>query len=153
MRPTWDQLFIKIAQEVSERSTCARLKVGSVLVRDNRIISMGYNGSAEGLDHCIDHWNDHYKNNTKHNSFLEFLKSDEFYKLHHKWAETHEIHSEQNVIAFSAKNGIETNDSILYVTYSPCIHCAKIISQAGIKEVKYLNKYDRENEGIKFLEN
>ena len=49
MRPTWDQLFIKIAKEVSDRSTCMRIKVGCVLVRDNRIISMGYNGSAEKI--------------------------------------------------------------------------------------------------------
>lgn len=154
MRPTWDQLFIKIAKEVSDRSTCMRIKVGCVLVRDNRIISMGYNGSAENAEHCEEHWKKYYQENEVNCfNFHEFSKTTQFYQLHHEWAETHEVHAEQNAIAYAAKNGISTRDSILYVTYSPCIHCAKLISQASIKEVRFLHKYDRDCEGIKFLEN
>lgn len=150
MRPTWDELFIKIAEDVAEKSSCSRIKVGSVLVKDQRIISMGYNGSFPGSEHCEDHWKNHCVDNDI--SYSEFLQSEEFKSLHHEWATKNEIHSEQNLIAYAAKNGISPKESTLYITYSPCIHCAKLISQAGINEVKYLNQYDRDQEGIKFLE-
>ncbi len=156
-RPSWDEMFIKIAETVATRSTCARIQVGCVLVRDNRIISIGYNGShPEGI-HCCDHWEQEYSELSKlpmfpHKTLNDFYSSPEFYKSHHEWAELNELHAEQNMLAFSSKNGIATHDTTLYTTTACCIHCAKLISQAGIKEVKYLHKYDRECEGITFLE-
>ncbi len=152
-RPTWDQLFIKIAQEVAERSTCCKIQVGSVLVKNNRIISIGYNGSHPSSQHCDEHWEEFYREYaTASSKSLEvFLKSSHFYELHHEWAEKNEIHAEQNCIIAAAKTGISTDGSTLYVSYSPCVHCAKIISQAGIVSVKYLIEYERDSRGIEFL--
>ena len=160
LRPSRDEMFMNIAKQVSERSTCYRIQVGCVLVRDDRIISIGYNGASPGSEHCDKWWDDFYAKlvedlefKNKFPTLEDFITSKEFFEEHHIWGETHEIHAEQNVIAYAAKNGISTKDSTLYVTYSPCIHCSKLISQAGIKEVKYLLEYNRDLEGIKFLEN
>ena len=151
-RPTWDEMFIKIAQEVAERSTCCRIQVGSVLVKNNRIISIGYNGSHPTGQHCDEHWEEYFDSYPRSGTTLDqFLNSENFFKMHHEWAEKNEIHAEQNCIIAAAKTGISTDGSTLYVTYSPCVHCAKIISQAGIISVKYLIEYERDSRGIEFL--
>jgi len=156
-RPPWDQTFLVIAHEVSKRSTCARMQAGAVLVKDNRIISMGYNGSPPDSEHCRDHWVDHWVNSDQLQKkfwglYSDFIESEEFYSLHHEWSVYNEIHAEQNAILFAAKNGIKTDNSTLYVTHSPCIDCAKSISQAGIIKVVFSSKYDRSSQGIEFLQ-
>jgi len=139
MRPSWEQIFVQITELIAKRSTCIRLQVGAVLVRDNRIISMGYNGVTSGHEHC----NEIFKNET--------VNSEEFKKKHAEFSKN-EIHAESNAIAFSAKEGQSTNDCDLYVTHAPCIDCAKLIVQSGIKNVYYINEYDRNSFGIDFLE-
>ena len=150
-----NKLFSKIAELVAEQSTCCRLKVGAILVKDNRIISMGFNGVASNQTHCEDYFyalfNKQYKFMFK--SYEEFLSSDIFYNLHGEFSNKNELHAEQNAIAYAAKSGISTEDSSIYVTYSPCIHCAKIIASCGIKKVFFNNLYDRSQDGILFLKN
>ena len=134
--------FIEIAEKISEQSTCCRLKVGCILVNDGRIISIGYNGSPSNTEHCENHF-----------SKEDMKDYSAFRKNHHEWSDMHELHAETNAILFAAKEGISTKNSILYVTDSPCIHCAKIIVSAGIKQVIYKNKYDNCTYGIDFLKN
>ena len=114
MRPNWDEYFKKITLVTAERSPCERLHVGCVLVKDNRIISQGYNGFLPGCPH---------KSIVRDN---------------HEQAT---VHAEQNAIADCAKRGVNCSDSIAYITHYPCIICARILFASGIKEIKYINDY------------
>ena len=119
-RPSWDEYFMRTASLVSERSTCLRRAVGAVLVKDKQILSTGYNGAPSGITHC---------------EITGCLRM----KLHVPSGERHEIcrglHAEQNVLLQAALYGISVKDSTIYVTNQPCIICAKMIINAGIKEV------------------
>lgn len=119
-RPDWDEYFMRIAQLVSERSTCLRRKVGAVLVKDKRILATGYNGAPTGVPHCEE---------------VGCIRA----KLKVPSGERHELcrglHAEQNAIIQAAYHGVSIKDSIIYVTCHPCSVCAKMIINAGIKEV------------------
>jgi dCMP deaminase len=119
--------FIKTAFLLAENSKCVSHHVGSVIVKDDRIISMGYNGSPPGLPNCN-----------------EVFDPNNFDRAEHsKWSGDHEIHAEMNAIAFAAKNYVEVDGCDMYSTISPCNECLKNISMTGIKNVYYLYKYDR----------
>lgn len=147
------RLFIKMAELVAEQSTCCRLQVGAVLVKDNRVISIGFNGTPTGQTHCEDNFRKVYEEKYRQRfaTFDDFLASSVFYDLHGKWSVSSELHAEQNAISFAAKNGIATEGATVYVTFSPCVHCAKVIASAGIKKVFYKEIYDRSQEGLVFL--
>ena len=119
-RPSWDEYFKEIVQVTAKRSPCERLKVGCLLVKDNRIIAQGYNGFLPGCSHKSIVVDDH---------------------------EQATIHAEQNAICDCAKRGSSCNDSIAYVTHYPCINCTKILCASGIKKIKFLNDY-RNNEVV-----
>ncbi|MBR2864662.1 MAG: hypothetical protein IKC13_00060 [Elusimicrobiaceae bacterium] len=148
------KLFSKMAELVAGQSTCCRMQVGAVLVKDNRVISIGFNGTPTGQEHCEDHFEALYQTAfvQEYPSFEEYRQSRTFYDAHGKWSIENELHAEQNAILFAAKNGIATAGSTLYVTYSPCVHCAKVIVTAGISRVFYKNLYDRSQDGIVFLD-
>ena len=150
-RPSWDTLFIKIAEDVALRSTCIRLSVGAVIVNNNRIVSIGYNGSLPNSKHCVDHFIDIYNSKVSTITLDEWLKTKEFLDLHLDWSNRHELHAEQNAIIFAAKKGISIENTTLYVTTSPCIICSKLIAQSGIIRVVYKNEYDREQDGLQLL--
>jgi len=128
MRINRETMFMRIANIVSERSTCSRLKVGAVLVKDSRIISTGYNGAPKGLPHCED-------------SGCE-MENDSCIRT---------VHAEANVIAFAAKNGIVTDGATLYTTTAPCYTCSKLLVNAGISKVVFENEY-RIKKGLRLLE-
>ena len=117
-RLSWDQYFMAQANLVALRSTCARLNVGAVIVRENRIIASGYTGSVNDGDHCIDKG---------------------CYIVDGHCVRT--VHAEANALLQCAKFGVATNDTEIYVTHFPCIHCCKQIIQAGIKKVYYEHDY------------
>jgi len=125
-RPTWDQYFMKAAFLVSERSTCLRRKVGAVLFTDKRILATGYNGAPSGISHC-----------DQKGCLREKLKVPS--------GQRHEIcrglHAEQNVILQAAFHGVSAQNSSLYITNAPCSICAKMILNAGIKEVIIFDEY------------
>ena len=113
-RVNWETYFMNIANEVATRSTCDRKYVGAVIVREKTILSTGYNGSIKGLPHC-----------------------DE---AGHEMVDGHCVrttHAEANAIVQAAKNGVEINQSEIYVTASPCYNCFKLIANAGIKTIYY----------------
>jgi len=122
-----NKFFMNTATGLAKLSKCVSFQVGAVIVRDERIISMGYNGSPKGYLNCCDKFN-------KEN----FNRKD-----HHKWSNIYEIHAELNAILFAAKNGISLDGCVMYVTFKPCDQCIKNIIQSGIKKVIYLNEYDK----------
>lgn len=117
-RPSFPEIFMKEAELWSERSTCNRLAVGAVIVRDNRTVAQGYNGSISGHPHCCDAGDLMYEGGCKRT-----------------------IHAEMNALMMCAKLGIATEGATLYVTHYPCPDCMKHINQAGIKTVVYKEMY------------
>lgn len=142
-----------MAELVADQSTCCRMHVGAVLVKDNRVISIGFNGTASGQEHCEDYFAKVYQAQYSQEfpSFEDYHASRTFYDEHGKFSNENELHAEQNAILFAAKNGISTTGSTLYVTVSPCIHCAKVIVAAGITRVFFKTLYDRSQDGLIFL--
>ena len=134
-RPNWDEYFMKVAFLVCERSTCLRRRVGAVLVKDRQILATGYNGAPKGIQHC---------------ESTGCLRE----KLGIPSGQRHEIcrglHAEQNVILQAASFGISTKESTLYITSTPCSICAKMIINAGIKEVVVDSEYP-DKMAIEFL--
>ena len=122
-RPSWDQYFKDIVTVTSKRSPCHRLQVGCLLVKDNRIISQGYNG---------------YLPNCPHTSIV---------RDNHEQAT---IHAEQNALCDCAKRGVSSENSTAYITHYPCIICMRLLCASGIKEIKYLNNY-KNDELVKYF--
>ena len=113
-RISWDDYFMKAATLASIRSPCERLKVGCVLVKNNRLISMGYNGFLAGTDHrSIVRWG-------------------------HEQAT---IHAEINAITDAAKRGVSIDDAVAYITHYPCINCFKALASSGVKKIYYQVDY------------
>lgn len=150
-----DAFFIQMATLVSEQSSCCRVKVGSVLVRDTRVISIGYNGTPKAQIHCEDFFKKLYKQkySKKYKNLEAYKKSQTFFDEHGQWSIKYELHAEQNAISFAAKHGIRTEDADLYITLAPCVSCAKTIIASGIKRVFYKEPYDRSQDGLDFLKN
>jgi dCMP deaminase len=113
-RISWDEYFSEICEVTAKRSPCDRLKVGCVLVKDNRIISQGYNGFLPGCPH------------------------DSIVRDGHEQAT---VHAEQNAIADCAKRGVSCDEATAYVTHYPCIICARLLLASGIRCIKYINNY------------
>ena len=124
-----DQALIDIAGIIGESGTCTRLQVGAVLTYGRRIISTGYNGAPAGMSHCV-----HDKSSLAVNTTCPIA-----------------VHAEANVIAFAARNGVKTFASVLYTTHSPCLTCARLLINAGVKEVIFEHQY-RDLSGIRELE-
>ena len=126
VRPSWDDYFMKIAMLVSERSTCLRHHVGAIVVKDRRVITTGYNGAAAGTKDCLE---------------LGCLRN----QLGIPSGERHEIcraiHAEQNAIIQASRYGESIMGGTIYCTHSPCIICAKMMINAGIKRIVVYLKY------------
>ena len=126
LRPSWDEYFLEVAGLVSRRSTCLRRSVGAVLVKDKKILATGYNGAPSGIKHCLD---------------IGCIRE----KLKIPSGQRHELcqglHAEQNVLLQAALYGISTKSSILYITNQPCAICAKMLINAGIKEIVISDGY------------
>jgi len=125
-RPSWDSYFMSIAHVVATRGNCLRRKVAAVVVSDNRIISTGYNGTPRKVTNCFAGGCPRCAGDAPSGSSLE---------------ECICVHAEQNAICQAAYYGIRLADSTIYVTISPCLTCAKLIINAGIKEVVYGGDY------------
>jgi dCMP deaminase len=125
-RPDWNEYFMDIVGLVSRRSTCLRRHVGAVLVKDKRILASGYNGVPTGVRHCVD---------------TGCLRE----QLDVPSGERHELcrglHAEQNAIIQAALHGVSTKNAVMYCTNHPCIICSKMIINAGIVGIYYLEGY------------
>ena len=118
--PTWDDYFLTMARHAATRSTCLRRKVGAVAVLDRHVLATGYNGAPSGLKHC---------------EFTGCLREQKGIPS----GERHEIcrglHAEQNVIIQAAVHGVSLKGATIYVTATPCVICAKMLINCGIKRV------------------
>ena len=127
IRPSWDEYFMEIMEAVSKRGTCDRGYAATVIVKDKRILSTGYVGSAIGSPHCDDVGHDLH----------EVIGADGKKTKHC----TRTTHSEQNAIAQAAKLGISIDGATLYTRFVPCYVCAKMVINAGIVRVVCLRNY------------
>lgn len=125
---------MRVALLTASNSYAKRSKVGAILVRDGRLVASGWNGQPKGFDNCCEC----EKTTDTGEKILETLPTV--------------IHSEANLLTYCAKYGIPTDETELYVTLSPCVKCALLILQAGIRTVYYNEEY-RDTTGIEFLRN
>lgn len=125
-RPSWQQYFIQMAYLAAQRSTCLRRQVGAVLVRDNQVLSTGYNGSPKNITHC---------------SETGCLRETQNVPAGEKHELCRGVHAEQNAIIQCAINGTSTRNAVLYCTNQPCSICAKMIINAEIKTVYIAESY------------
>src|SRR5436305_10263188 len=122
-RPTFDEIYMELAQNLAHKSHCVKIKVGAVLTKDTRFISLGYNGPPAGTHNCDEEWPESgCPRDSKGSCSLA-------------------IHAEQNAILYAVKNGTSIENATLYVTLSPCISCARIIFSSKILKVIYLHSY------------
>jgi dCMP deaminase len=125
MKQKFIEAHMKVAEVYADLSSAKRLHVGAIIVKDDRIISIGYNGMPSGWDNvCEDE---------------EFKTKPEV------------LHAETNAVAKLAKTGESSNGATMFITHAPCIDCAKLVYQSGINSVYYRNSY-RSDDGVKFLE-
>ena len=122
----FDKAYLKMAQEWAKLSYCKRKQVGALIVKDRMIISDGYNGTPSGFENCCE---------------------DDKGQTH--W---YVLHAEANAILKLAGSTQSAKGSTLYLTLSPCKECSKLILQAGIEKLVYINAYS-DDEGIAFLKN
>lgn len=134
---------LKAAKVYAELSHAKRLKVGAVLVKDDRIISVGYNGMPSGGSNECE-----VVDATTWPIVNGEVKNDK--PTHSYKTKPEVVHAEMNAIAFAAKNGVATDKCVMIITDSPCFECSKLIVQSGITEVYYENEY-RLTESIDFL--
>ena len=133
MKQKFIDMYMSIAETVSKQSSAKRLQVGSIVVKDDRVISIGYNGTPAGWDNCCEEVIE------QHEDGGQVTKTkDEV------------IHAEANAISKLARDGESGNGADVFCTHAPCIQCAKIIYGAGIKDVFYKYKY-RDDDGLNFL--
>ena len=129
-RPTWDEYFMEMAELTAKRATCSRRQVGAVITRDNRAVATGYNGAPRGLAHCEE----------KGGCLRQ--------KLGVPSGQRHELcralHAEQNAIISAASMGNAIEGGTIYITHQPCVICAKMIVNAGIKRIVVREGYPDE---------
>lgn len=123
MKKKFIDYFMRVAQETASLSSAEKLKVGCVIVRDDRILSIGYNGTPTGWDNCCEE-----DGKTK----------------------PEVIHAESNALTKLCQSNESSKGAVAFVTHSPCVDCAKLLYQAGISEVIYREEY-RSRSGIEFL--
>ncbi len=135
---SFEDIYMSLAAQLAERSHCVKMKVGAVLTKDTRIISLGYNGPPAGTHNCDEEWPEiGCPRDSKGSCSLA-------------------LHAEQNAILYAAKNKVDLQDSTLYVTLAPCIACARVIYSVGIKKVFFKDSYAEYKgigveEGVEFL--
>lgn len=129
MRPSWDEYFMQIVELVKTRSTCVRRQVGALIVKDKRILSTGYNGAPVGCNHCTE---------------LGCLRDQMGIPSGQRHELCRGIHAEQNAIVQAAYSGTSVMGGTLYVTHQPCVLCAKMAINAGIKKIVFNGEYPDE---------
>ncbi len=126
MRPSWDEYFMQMAEIAKTRSTCCRRKVGAVIVKNKRILATGYNGAPSGTAHCLD---------------IGCLREELEIPSGYRHELCRGLHAEQNAMIQAAYHGVAIAGSVLYVTLQPCVLCAKMAINAGIKKIVFKGNY------------
>src|SRR5580698_858669 len=122
-RPRFDEIYMELAQNLAHKSHCVKIKVGAVLTKDTRIVSLGYNGPPAGTHNCDEEWPGvGCPRDSKGSCSLA-------------------LHAEENAILYAVKNGANLEGATLYTTLSPCLPCARLIFSAGVKRVFFTKSY------------
>lgn len=129
VRPSWDEYFMTITKEVTRRSSCVRRQVGAIIVGEKRILATGYNDTPRGLKNCGEGGCARCASKAPSGTGLDTCLC---------------IHAEQNAIVNAAYHGVSIKDSIIYCTHQPCLTCAKLIINAGIKKIIFAEPYPSE---------
>ncbi|MGL5514532.1 MAG: deoxycytidylate deaminase [Sporomusa sp.] len=129
IRPSWDEYFMNITKVVATRSTCLRRQIGAVIVKEQRLLASGYNGAPSGLSHC---------GKTGCLRAAAQIPSGQRHEL------CRGLHAEQNAVVQAAMYGVPIQGATLYSTHQPCSACSKILINAGIKRIVYLQSYPDE---------
>lgn len=159
MKPKFKKAYMDTARRFAELSPAQRRKVGAIVVKDDRIISIGYNGMPVGWDNECEY--KEYMNAAKAGfmtqeaieerfPYLEYSQEVDAYRRYRLVTKDEVLHAESNAISKLAKSNESGNGADLFVTTAPCIHCAKLIHQTGIRRVWYSDNY-RDEAGIDFL--
>ena len=152
MKEKFINAHMQAAEVYAELSTAKRLQVGCVIVKDNTIIGIGYNGMPSGWDNNCEDVEYILKEECRQSD--RFMMHNGYTESAHGWSRLHSkkevLHAETNAIAKVSRSTNSSESASLFVTHAPCLDCAKIIHQAGIKEVYYRNNY-RSVSGIEFL--
>lgn len=133
MKDKFKQAYMDVAERFAQLSHAQRAKVGAIIVKDDRIISIGYNGMPSGWDNVCEHDINHHELGTT----TSVTKAEV-------------LHAETNAIAKVAQSTESSSGATLFCTHAPCIDCAKLIFQSGITTLYYRNEY-RDDQGVKFL--
>jgi dCMP deaminase len=129
MRPSWDEYFMQLVEIIKTRSTCVRRQVGAIVVKENRILTTGYNGAPSGCKHCEE---------------VGCIRQELGIPSGQRHELCRALHAEQNAIIQAAKYGINIDGACIYVTTQPCVICAKMIINSGIKRMIYRGDYPDE---------
>lgn len=150
----FNRFYVDVLNSLKKYSTCSRLQVAAILVKDSRILSSGYNGVAKGCTECNKIYARRPDGTYSWTSYLtrqvRILTEEEYRKEHHEFADKYEIHAEMNCLGFALKNNTDINGAQLFLTTSPCLNCCKLIITSGIKEVYYIDEYN-DRSGIEYL--
>lgn len=142
MKEKFISLYIDVAQRIAQLSHARRLKVGAVIVKDHRILSYGYNGTPAGFDNNCETYE--YRQEKDIDGNLVTVNTNNLV------TKPEVIHAEMNAIAKVAKHGDSCDDASIFITHAPCVECAKMICQTGIKRVYYSEVY-RSDAGLILL--
>ena len=129
-RPSWDEYFAAITKQVATRSTCLRRKVGAIIVKDKRILTTGYNGAPKGVQNCLERG--------------KCLREELGIPSGQRHEMCRGLHAEQNAIIQAAYHGVSIKDSVVYSNTQPCVQCAKMIINSGIRKIYYFKDYPDE---------
>lgn len=138
-RPSWDEYFMKIVELVGSRSTCDRGRPGCIIVKDHRILATGYAGSPVGMPHCDEAGHEMQKAIGDDGTVSEHC--------------VRTLHAEVNAVCQAAKNGISIDGATLYIKFTPCYTCAKMLINVGIKRIVAQVKYHAGDKSIKLFKN
>jgi dCMP deaminase len=152
MKAKFVKAHMKAASVYAELSTAKRLQVGCVIVKDNTIIGIGYNGMPSGWDNNCENLEYILKEECRQSD--KFMLHNGYTETAHGWTKLHSkpevLHAESNALAKVSRSTNSSDEAIMFITHAPCLECAKMIYQSGIKEVYYKNAY-RSEAGIDFL--
>lgn len=133
---SWNDYFMNIADMVSRKSSCSRRQVGAIIVKENRIVSTGYNGTPRGLTNCNQGGCARCAGNAEPGTKLDECLC---------------CHAEENAIVQAAYHGVSVSSGMIYTTFSPCLTCAKMIINAGISTVRYREPYPSSDAALKLF--
>jgi dCMP deaminase len=151
MKPKFIEYYMKLAELTADLSSAGRLKVGSVIVRDNQILATGYNGTPSGWDNNCEYREYlNYGHSFGENAADYFDQTDENGRMYRLKTRPEVIHSESNAILKVARSTESSVNATMFCTHAPCIDCAKLIYQSGINTLYYRNTY-RSESGVDFL--